>query len=78
MTVVANGRLPMTGSAGSDWPRARAQPRGCARGRATQPLLRATHAPGARVHARRILKLNFLSSSAWFGFGVNSTYFWSP
>ena len=32
---------------------------------------------GAR-YARRILKLNFRSSRAWFGFGVNSTYFWSP
>ena len=29
-------------------------------------------------YARRILKLNFRSSSAWFGFGANSTYFWSP
>ena len=29
-------------------------------------------------YARRILKLNFRSSRAWFGFGANSTCFWSP
>jgi hypothetical protein len=31
-----------------------------------------------RPYARRIRKLNLRSSRAWFGFGANSTYFWSP
>ena len=35
-------------------------------------------APAAHIYARRSFRLNLRSSNCWFGFGVNSTYFWIP
>jgi len=39
-----------------------------------------TTPPGrrARAYTRRNLKLKRRNSNCWFGFGVHSTYFWSP
>ena len=32
----------------------------------------------SELYVRFIRKLNFRTSSCWFGFGVNSTYLWRP
>ena len=45
---------------------------------AARPSRAARKAKSGKPYARLNLKLNCLISNCWFGFGVQSTYFWSP